>query len=81
MASISKVEKKKINGTVVLIKKRPLDLVPSEVVQQQAAYEILGHKVTLQLISSFTGDSGDFFFPFSSIFRHLLYFTVVILFQ
>lgn len=73
MASISKVEKKKINGTVVLIKKRPLDLVPSEVVQQQAAYEILGHKVTLQLISSFTGDSGDFLFQKISTFYASLY--------
>lgn len=64
MASTSKLESKKINGTVVLVKKRALELVPSEVVQQQT-YEILGDKVILQLISSVNGDSGDYFFHFS----------------
>lgn len=65
MASTSKFESRKINGTVVLIKKKPLELVPSGVVQQQA-YEILGDKVTLQLISSVNGDSGD------SVFQNFL---------
>ncbi|KAG5626141.1 hypothetical protein H5410_011359 [Solanum commersonii] len=53
-----KLESKKINGTVVLVKKRALELVPSEVVQQQT-YEILGDKVILQLISSVNGDSEN----------------------
>lgn len=69
MASASTPENKKINGTIVLIKKRALELVPSEVVQHQA-YEILGHKVTLQLISSVIEDSGDYF----SLFQILLHF-------
>ncbi|WMV11972.1 hypothetical protein MTR67_005357 [Solanum verrucosum] len=58
MASTCKLESKKINGTVVLVKKRALELVPSEVVQQQT-YEILGDKVILQLISSVNGDSEN----------------------
>lgn len=65
MASTSKLESKKINGTVVVVKKRALELDPSEVVPQRV-YEILGDKVTLQLISSVSGDSGDYFFHFSN---------------
>ncbi|KAJ8539445.1 hypothetical protein K7X08_013697 [Anisodus acutangulus] len=56
MASTGKRESKMINGTVLLTKKTRLDLGSSEVAAEHQAYEILGHKVILQLISSVHGD-------------------------
>lgn len=57
MGSSDKRESKMINGTVLLMKKTPLDLGSTELaVAQPQAYEILGHKVILQLISSVHGD-------------------------
>ncbi|KAM3321688.1 putative linoleate 9S-lipoxygenase 5 isoform X2 [Capsicum chacoense] len=55
----SKGKKQMINGSVVLRKKTPLDLGSSCDVAHDEAYEILGHKVILQLISSSAhGDEG-----------------------
>ncbi|PHT57679.1 Linoleate 9S-lipoxygenase 2 [Capsicum baccatum] len=54
----SKGKKQMINGSVVLRKKTPLDLGSCDVAHDEA-YEILGHKVILQLISSSAhGDEG-----------------------
>lgn len=58
MASTDKREIKMINGTVLLMKKTPLDLGSSQVLAPHETYEILGHKVILQLVSSVHGDQG-----------------------
>ncbi|XP_009779646.1 putative linoleate 9S-lipoxygenase 5 [Nicotiana tabacum] len=58
MASTDKREIKMINGTVLLMKKTPLDLGSSQLLAPHETYEILGHKVILQLVSSVHGDQG-----------------------
>ncbi|XP_060173223.1 probable linoleate 9S-lipoxygenase 5 [Lycium barbarum] len=58
MASTGKCLNKMVNGTVLLMKKTPLDLGSSELAAAHQGYEIIGQKVILQLISSVHGDQG-----------------------
>lgn len=50
--------RKKINGTVVLMKKNVLDWTDLGASFVDRVYELLGRGVSLQLISSLRGDQG-----------------------
>lgn len=56
--------KKKIKGKVVLMKKNVLDFNDFGGSVLDRVHELLGQKVSLQLISSINGDPGQFFIFF-----------------
>lgn len=58
-------ERKKIKGTVVLMKKKILDLNDIKASVMDRFDEILGHKVSLQLISAVNADPNGMFIFFS----------------
>ena len=53
-------EGKKIKGTVLLMKKSVLDFDDLKASVLDGLHELLGNKVSLQLISAVNGDPGEF---------------------
>ncbi|KAJ4967626.1 hypothetical protein NE237_014327 [Protea cynaroides] len=65
--------KKKIKGSVVLMKKNVLDFNDSQAWVRDRIHEFLGRPVSLQLISAVNGDPGQFFFPWGSEYCSFYY--------
>ena len=61
-------DKKKIKGTVVLMKKNVLDFNDFNAPVLDWVHELFGQGVSLQLVSAVHGDPGEFFFSSSSCF-------------
>ena len=55
-------DKKKIEGTVVLMKKNVLDFNDFNAPVLDRVHELFGQGVSLQLVSAVHGDPGEFFF-------------------
>jgi linoleate 9S-lipoxygenase len=58
-AFTGKHEGKKVKGTVVLMKKNVLDLNDFNASFLDDAHDLLGQKVSLQLVSAVNGDPGN----------------------
>ena len=76
---------KKIEGTVVLMKKNVLDFNDFNASVIDSVKELLGQRVSLQLISAVNGDPGNYFLIFSNfnntstIFGIFIYFMIFFL--
>ena len=61
-------DKKKIEGTVVLMKKNVLDFNDFNAPVLDWVHELFGQGVSLQLVSAVHGDPGEFFFLLLHVF-------------
>ena len=65
-------DKKKIKGTVVLMKKNVLDFNDFNASVLDRVHELLGQGVSLQLVSAVHGDPGEFFYFILFFFMFLM---------
>ena len=72
---------KKIEGTVVLMKKNVLDFNDFNASVIDSVKELLGQRVSLQLISAVNGDPGNYFLIFSNFNNTSTIFGIFILFM
>ena len=72
---------KKIEGTVVLMKKNVLDFNDFNASVIDSVKELLGQRVSLQLISAVNGDPGNYFLIFSIFNNTSTIFGIFILFM
>ncbi len=72
---------KKIEGTVVFMKKNVLDFNDFNASVIDSVKELLGQRVSLQLISAVNGDPGNYFLIFSNFNNASTIFGIFILFM
>jgi linoleate 9S-lipoxygenase len=72
---------KKIEGTVVLMKKNVLDFNDFNASVIDSVKELLGQRVSLQLISAVNGDPGNYFLIFSNFNNQVLFLVFFLFFM